>query len=79
MKPISGQRYFVMAEDGSKVSYDVFEPDISAEERASREKENETASPLTFFVVPGELRGGLLLEQLLPVADKWYVCMPASL
>jgi len=54
VKPIKGQRHFVMAEDGSKVSYDVFEPDISVAERSRREEEKGTASHFTFFVVPGE-------------------------
>ncbi len=52
---VLGRRYSLRADDGSDVYYDVFEPNISEEEKLAREKEIGTASPITFFAIPGKL------------------------
>jgi len=51
---VPGHRYSLRADDGSEVFYDVFEPNISEEEKLAREKKTGTASPITFFAVPGK-------------------------
>ena len=51
---VKGERHSIVVVDGSTVYYDVYEPRISEEERQKREKESGTASPITFFVIPGK-------------------------
>ena len=48
---VEGERFCVVAADGSTIYYDVFEPDFSQDEQRC----GQSVSLYTFFVVPGKL------------------------